>query len=590
MIQIFDAEIKDGLSDKINQNMSFAYQCLVSKDNLSYDTEEIKKSIAGHIESGRNYDLYHISSILASVGINKNDDVFLPEEIWAAKDTPIHKQVNFGHNEKDIVGAIIGSAVLDISGNKITDPIGIQNINDIVSHAVIWSKWEDEDLQERFNSIIEDIENNKLFVSMECLFKQFDYLLVKDETKSVVKRTKETSFLSKYLRILGGEGEYNGYKIYRILRNFTFSGKALVANPANARSIISDHLSEDSIDEEIKLKSEKSQASECCEDCEKDDDDYELVEGEYEDFEEDFSSVAEEEPKGNKKLNKPFRTPSGPKKFSVYVKNDKGNIVKVNFGDPNMSIKRDDPERRKSFRARHNCDNPGPKWKARYWSCKFWSTPSVTKLLAENIMDEVTLNAIKAELAAAKAELENFKKAEAEKVSAAINELKTQNDSLQKQVAELTQLAQAAKEDMEKTKTEAEKDKEMMKEECNTKLAEASTKVIALEAEKVTAERMSQLAAASVETAKAEEILKTWASASKEQFTEIVKLYASTKSNASEGTEKKEGFDLDPAKSTASVVNPNGDSGVDKAVAQEKALAEKIAAQFNFKKKEKGSK
>ena len=71
-------------------------------------------------------------------------------------------------------------------------------------------------------------------------------------------------------------------------------------------------------------------------------------------------------------LNKPFRTPDGPKKFSVYVKNDKGNVVKVNFGDPNMKIKKYIPERRKSFRARHNCDNPGPKWKARYWSCKAW--------------------------------------------------------------------------------------------------------------------------------------------------------------------------------------------------------------------------
>lgn len=80
------------------------------------------------------------------------------------------------------------------------------------------------------------------------------------------------------------------------------------------------------------------------------------------------------------KLNKPFRTPSGPKKFSVYVKNEKGNVVKVNFGDPNMEIKRDDPERRKSFRARHNCDTPGPKWKAKYWSCKFWSRPNVSDL------------------------------------------------------------------------------------------------------------------------------------------------------------------------------------------------------------------
>ena len=84
--------------------------------------------------------------------------------------------------------------------------------------------------------------------------------------------------------------------------------------------------------------------------------------------------------KSKVKLNKPFRTPKGPKKFSVYVKNEKGNVVKVNFGDPNMEIKRDDPNRRKNFRARHNCDNPGPKWKARYWSCKFWSSKSVNSL------------------------------------------------------------------------------------------------------------------------------------------------------------------------------------------------------------------
>ena len=78
-------------------------------------------------------------------------------------------------------------------------------------------------------------------------------------------------------------------------------------------------------------------------------------------------------------LNNPTR--GDTKKFKVYVRNDKGNVVKVEYGDPNMSIKRDDPERRKSFRARHNCDNPGPKYKARYWSCKFWSTKSVTDLM-----------------------------------------------------------------------------------------------------------------------------------------------------------------------------------------------------------------
>ena len=71
-------------------------------------------------------------------------------------------------------------------------------------------------------------------------------------------------------------------------------------------------------------------------------------------------------------LNKPFRTSGGPKKFAVYVKNQSGNVVIVRFGDPNMKIKKNIPERRKSFRARHNCDNPGPKWKARYWACKSW--------------------------------------------------------------------------------------------------------------------------------------------------------------------------------------------------------------------------
>ena len=90
-------------------------------------------------------------------------------------------------------------------------------------------------------------------------------------------------------------------------------------------------------------------------------------------------AIMESEYQGRKvKLNDPFRLPSGSKKkFGVYVKNDKGNIVKVTFGDPNMGINRDDPAARKSFRARHQCDtNPGPKWKARYWSCYQWRAGS----------------------------------------------------------------------------------------------------------------------------------------------------------------------------------------------------------------------
>ena len=82
--------------------------------------------------------------------------------------------------------------------------------------------------------------------------------------------------------------------------------------------------------------------------------------------------VVEAEYRGRKvKLNKPMR--GDVKKFKVYVKDPKtGNVKKVNFGDPNMRIKKSNPKRRKSFRARHNCDNPGPKTKARYWSCRKW--------------------------------------------------------------------------------------------------------------------------------------------------------------------------------------------------------------------------
>ena len=95
----------------------------------------------------------------------------------------------------------------------------------------------------------------------------------------------------------------------------------------------------------------------------------------------DFTGDIQAAKKGKAPLNKPFRLPSGSKKkFGVYVKNEKGNIVKVTFGDPNMSIKRDNPERRKAFRARHGCDNPGPKYKANYWSCKMWSAKPVSKI------------------------------------------------------------------------------------------------------------------------------------------------------------------------------------------------------------------
>jgi hypothetical protein len=107
-----------------------------------------------------------------------------------------------------------------------------------------------------------------------------------------------------------------------------------------------------------------------------------MYEDEYGSVEEtDFESIDslnEAEYKGRKvQLGKVMQ--GDVKKSKVYVKNDKGNVVKVNFGfggtsakGKRMTIKKNDPARRKAFRARHNCENPGPRWKPRYWSCKAW--------------------------------------------------------------------------------------------------------------------------------------------------------------------------------------------------------------------------
>jgi hypothetical protein len=87
-------------------------------------------------------------------------------------------------------------------------------------------------------------------------------------------------------------------------------------------------------------------------------------------FNED-ENLDEAEYRGRKvPLGKPMR--GDRKKFKVYVRKPNGNVVKVNFGDPNMRIRKSNPARRRSFRARHNCANPGPRTKARYWSCRKW--------------------------------------------------------------------------------------------------------------------------------------------------------------------------------------------------------------------------
>jgi hypothetical protein len=523
LIKPYNQEILDGLENKLGNN-AIAFNCSLTKSNAP--TDITVKAVAAFGE-GRNFDLYYIQSILASIGANKNDDWFLAEEVWAARHTPVHKQLNFMHDEKNIIGVITDSILLNAAGQNITSEADISSIIDIATQAVIWTHWDDKKLESKISKIIASIENDKLFVSMEALFKKFDYMLVKGSECKIVLRTEQTAFLTKHLRSYGGSGEFDGARIYRILRDFTFSGKGIVDDPANPRSVIDESIFDNAKDCEC------GGCEECEDSSESPEEGLEFEDGE--DIFDEFDSVSAATDK-KVRLNKPFRTPGGPKKFSVYVKNDKGNVVKVNFGDPNMSIKRDDPERRKSFRARHNCDNPGPKWKAKYWSCKFWSSTNVSKLVstkAENIMED-NLNKevaeLKTALAKANETIATLNKQEVEKVSAEVSNLKEQVVALKA----LAEQAQAEKDKMEKECAEKmdEKEKEAcakmkeMEDDCCAKVEDAEAKLAEVEKEKTEALRVSKLVAFNVPEDKAKEVVKTFASVNDTMFDEIAALYS----------------------------------------------------------------
>lgn len=239
MITIYDAELDIAHAIK---NNSIA---------LNLNTEIVDHELDFKAEAKANpyqIDLFYLKSILASIGWNENTDVFDKREMLAAYHTPVDKQFNFMHNEKDIIGHITSVKIYDGTNYLDGDYDSLPEKFDVVVGSVIYKKWQDEKLQARIDKLIAEIKENKWFVSMECLFRNFDYAFLSPDGKSrVVARTQDTAFLTKYLRAYGGPGEFKGDKIGRLLRDFSFSGKGLVDNPANKRSLIIDYsdISED---------------------------------------------------------------------------------------------------------------------------------------------------------------------------------------------------------------------------------------------------------------------------------------------------------------------------------------------------------
>ena len=251
-IPIYPSEIRDGLEEQIQNNSvaclsvaevelapeQFSYQKLVAENSTLADF--FKDNDQAVAENRGQFDLYYMKSVLVSTGWNKNDDVFDPRETWEARSTAEDKPFNFMHDEKDIIGHITSNKVIDFDGNVIdlVDEITMPERFEIVTSSVIYTEWQDPEQRQRIQKILAGIEKGDWFVSMECLFPNFDYALIKGDEQKIIKRSEASAFLTKHLRSYGGDGKYEDYRVGRLLRNLAFSGKGLVSKPANPRSII----------------------------------------------------------------------------------------------------------------------------------------------------------------------------------------------------------------------------------------------------------------------------------------------------------------------------------------------------------------
>jgi len=240
-MNVYKKELQDGVGELVEKQVSIAYcsPVILSEEN-DLNPSYVNKVIANSANP-KQIDLYYIKSILVSTGWNKNDDVFDSAVTWAARKTPEDKQFNFMHNENDIIGHITGSYVVDRDGATVADVETYTSDFDIVTEAVLYNSWTNQENRDRMNQLIAEIEEGKWFVSMECLFSGFDYAIM-DESGSttLLPRSEASAFLTKHLRAYGGTGQYEGRKIGRYLKDISFSGKGLVSKPANPRSVILD--------------------------------------------------------------------------------------------------------------------------------------------------------------------------------------------------------------------------------------------------------------------------------------------------------------------------------------------------------------
>ena len=213
------------------------------------------KAMAAMREPQSQVDLMFMKSLLVSTGENLNDDVFLPDEMWKARYTPVLKPVDWEHNtgrelteaeqkenpgkvvvDNQTIGVMYNSYAIDADGLTIDDEkaqasdFEVPEHFDIIDEAVIWKGL----YPQTAARIEEGAARDELFVSMEAWFADYDYLV----GEKVVARNEETAFLDDSLRAYGGNGTFGNSRVRRVLRDLTFGGKGIVQRPANEPSVI----------------------------------------------------------------------------------------------------------------------------------------------------------------------------------------------------------------------------------------------------------------------------------------------------------------------------------------------------------------
>ena len=245
---VYDNEKDLGLDTMLmNDTCTSSVDVIIENESKFVKADTLPEHVLAPSAADLTPDITSVHGILVTTNWNKNDDVFSPEQVWAARNTPIFKPANMNHdgNEMSKSNEILGVIYSSIPVDDSYEPLKFEGIVPtdkfhILVGMYLWSKYFPTYSQE----ITEGVNTNKMFISMECMFNEYGYALQEkgSTTISLISRNNDTAWLSASLRRYKGSGTVViNNKIYRIgrwLKNITFTGVGFVPKPANPESIL----------------------------------------------------------------------------------------------------------------------------------------------------------------------------------------------------------------------------------------------------------------------------------------------------------------------------------------------------------------